>query len=109
MDSKFPYHILNGEPDYDSGTVDGFFAELDECTVNTDNGALSKILRSWLNNGKAKLLTYYTGEAWIVAVNGVSTTDPENNDVYNTSFNWTQIGDATKMSEYVRLGLIHNE
>lgn len=109
MDSKFPYHILNGEPDYDSGTVDGFFAELDECTVDTDNGALSKILRAWLNNGKAKLLTYYTGEAWIVTVNGVSTTDPENNDAYNTSFNWTQIGDATRMSEYVRLGLIHNE
>lgn len=109
MDSKFPYHILNGEPDYDSGTVDGFFAELDECEVNTDNGALSKILRSWLNNGRPKLLTYYTGEAWIVAVNGVSTTDPENNDVYNTSFNWTQIGDATRMSEYIRLGLVTNE
>ncbi len=108
MDSKYPYHILNGEPDYDSGSVDGMFADLDDCVVDTDNSALSDILRAWLNNGQAKLLTYYTGEAWIVSVNGVSTTDPENNDVYNTTFNWTQIGDATRVSEYVRLGLVTN-
>lgn len=110
MDSKFPYHILVGEADYDSGQVDGLFTTIDdECNIETDNAAYATFLRSWLNNGKAKLLTYYTGEAWIVTVTGVSTTDPENNDVYNTSFNWTAIGDANIMSEYVRLGLIHNE
>ena len=30
-------------------------------------------------------------------------------DVYNTTFSWTQIGDATKISEYIRLGLTANE
>lgn len=106
MDAKFPYHIINGSPDYDSGTVDGLFAPLEDCEIVTDNAAYADILRAWLNNGRAKLLTYYTGEAWIVAVSGVSTTDPDNCDVYNTSFNWTQIGDANDLDDYSRLGLV---
>lgn len=110
MDTKYPYHILVGDADYDSGQVDGLFTTVDdECNIETDNAAYATYLRSWLNNGRAKLLTYYTGEAWIVTVTGVSTTDPENNDVYNTSFNWTAIGDADLMSEYVRLGLVLSE
>ena len=110
MDSQYPYYIVNGSSDYDSGQIDGFFSTIDdECKVETDNAAYADFLRAWLNNGNAKLLTYYTGEAWIVSVNGVSTTDPNNDDVYNTSFNWTAIGDANIMSEYVRLGLVINE
>ena len=110
MDSKFPYHIINGDADYDSGTVDGFFTTInDDCSAEMDNAALSKILRAWLNNGRAKLLTYYTGEAWLVGVQNVSTTDPNNDDAYNTSFAWTAIGDASIMSEYIRLGLILDE
>ena len=110
MDSKYPYQIINGDADYDSGSIEGFFSDIDDdCRVDINNNALSNTLRAWLNNGRAKLLTYYTGEAWIVAVNGISTTDPENNDVYDTSFNWTAIGDASKPEEYVRLGLVTNE
>lgn len=110
MDNKFPYQIINGDADYDSGQITGMFSTVDDdCAVEMDNKALSNALRAWLNNGRAKLLTYYTGEAWIVAVNGISTTDPENNDVYNTSFNWTAIGDASIVSDYVRLGLVIDE
>lgn len=110
MDSKYPYYILNGSPDYDSGQVDGLFSTIDDdCKIETDNAAYADILRAWLNNGRAKLLTYYTGEAWIVTVNNIATTDPNNNDIFNTSFNWTAIADADRMSEYVRLGLVLNE
>lgn len=109
MDNKYPYQIINGSADYDSGQITGMFSTIkDDCIVEMNNQALSNILRAWLNNGRAKLLTYYTGEAWIVAVNGISTSDPNNNDVYNTSFNWTEIGDTSKVSEYVRLGLVIN-
>lgn len=112
MDSVFPYNIINGAPNYDMGSVDGLFSDLDDdCTVITDSdylAAKSDILRAWLNNGRAKLLTYYTGEAWIVTVKGIQTTDPDNNDVYHTVFNWTQIGNANRMTEYVRLGLLIN-
>ena len=107
MDSKYPYNIINGSADYDSGQITGMFSTIkDDCTVEINNRALSSALRAWLNNGRAKLLTYYTGEAWIVAVNNISTTDPDNTDVYNTSFSWTAIGDARLPSEYVRLGLV---
>ena len=110
MDSKYPFYILNGSPDYDSGQIEGFFSTInDDCTVEMNNIALSNALRAWLNNGNAKLLTYYTGEAWIVTTKGISTTDPENNDTLNTSFSWTAIGDAGIMSEYIRLGLVINE
>ena len=112
MDSQYPINIINGAPNYDSGTVDGLFSDVDEdCNIILDSeylAAKADILRAWLNNGHAKLLTYYTGEAWIVTVNNIQTTDPENNDVYNTTFNWTQIGNADRIDEYVRLGLIIN-
>lgn len=112
MDSQYPYHIINGSPNYDSGTIDGIFSDLDDdCSVITDSEYLSEkaeVLREWLNNGCAKLLTYYTGESWIVTVNNIQTTDPNNNDMYHTTFNWTQIGDAHKYSDYVRLGLVIN-
>lgn len=110
MDSIFPYNIVNGAPNYDMGSVDGIFSDLDDdCKFVVDSdylAAKADILRRWLNNGRAKLLTYYTGEAWIVSVKGVQTTDPENNDVYHTVFQWTQIGDASLIPDYVRLGLI---
>lgn len=110
MDNKYPYQIINGSADYDSGQVTGMFSTIkDDCSVEMNNRALSNILRAWLNNGRAKLLTYYTGEAWIVAVNGISTSDPGNDDVYDTSFNWTEIGDADRVEEYVRLGLVLSE
>lgn len=112
MDSKFPRNIINGSPDYDSGTTEGLFTDVDDdCNIITDSEyiiAKANILRAWLNNGNAKLLTYYTGEAWIVSVSNIQTTDPENNDIYHTTFNWTQIGDASKIDDYVRLGLVIN-
>lgn len=112
MDSEYPYHVINGAPNYDSGTVDGIFSDLDDnCNIITDSEYLagkSDILRAWLNNGRAKLLTYYTGEAWIVSVSGIQTTDPDNNDMYHTVFNWTQIGNAYRLEELVRLGVVIN-
>ena len=106
IDSKMPYHIMNGKADYDSGTVDALFSEVEDCQIVTENGDVANALRAWLNNGRAKLLTYYNGEAWIVSTSSIQTTDPANNDVYNTTFKWTQIGDAFRINEYVRLGLV---
>lgn len=112
MDSVFPYNVINGDSNYDIGSVDGIFTDVDDdcnAIINSDYLATkSDILRAWLNNGHAKLLTYYTGESWIVAVSNIQTTDPNNDDVYHTTFQWTQIGNANRISEYVRLGLLLN-
>ncbi len=106
MDNKYPYYLINGSADYDSGQVEGIFSTIDNCEMNMDNKEYSNILRAWLNNGKAKLLTYYTGEAWIVAVSGIQTTDPENTDVYSTTFNWMQIAEADDIKNYAKIGLV---
>ena len=107
MDSKYPYFIVNGSPDYDSGSVSGIIAEVDEnCDPITGDAVYSDIVRAWLNNGRAKLLTYYTGEAWIVSVTSVQTQDPNNDDNYATSFTWTQIGNADIIDDYVKNGLV---
>lgn len=110
MDSVFPYNVINGSDDYDSGSVSALFTEIDDnCNpvINGENNGLyTYTLRSWLNNGRAKLLKYYNGECWIVALAGVKTTDPDNNDVYNSEFTWTQIGDADSYRDYVKLGLV---
>lgn len=108
MDSVYPYNIINGSDDYDSGSISALFAETDdECNPILDgDGNYTHTLRSWLNNGRTKLLKYYNGECWLVALAGVQTTDPENNDVYNSDFTWTQVGDADNYKDYVRLGLV---
>jgi hypothetical protein len=109
MDSKFPYYTINGQADYESGSFNALFTEIDDdCSVKLDNQKYSEMLRAWLNNGQAKLLTYYTGESWIVAVSGIQTTDPEHTDTLNTSFNWIQIGDANNIEAYPTYGLVVN-
>lgn len=109
MDSEFPYYLINGDANYERGTVDGIFGELDDCKLQTDNAIYSKQLRAWLNNGQPKLLTFYTGESWIVAVSGVQSTDPNNTDTLNTSFNWVQLGDGEDTDLYAEMGLIYKD
>lgn len=106
MDSEFPYHILNGSANYETGQIKGIFTEIEDCKIKTDNIFFSKQLRAWLNNGCAKILKYYTGEAWLVTVTGVTTEDSDNTDVLSTNFNWTQIGNADDISAYTKLGLV---
>ena len=106
MDNKYPYYLINGSADYDSGQVTALFGKVENCEFDTDNREYSNILRAWLNNGKAKLLTYYTGEAWVVAISGIQTTDPDNTDVYSTTFNWLQIAEADDIKNYAKMGLV---
>ena len=106
MDNRYPFYTLNSIADYESGTASGLFSEVEDCAPRTNNAHLSKFLRAWLNNGHAKILTYYTGEAWIVSVSNVSTSDPNNDDAYETSFEWTQIGNIENIEDYVELGLV---
>lgn len=110
MNNVYPYYIINGDTNFDRGSVNALFAETkDDCSVDLENHEYANILRAWLNNGRAKLLTYYTGEAWIVATSGIQTTDPDNTDTLNTSFNWVQIGDAFDINSYPSHGLVVND
>lgn len=108
MDNQYPYYLINGDANFERGTVDGIFGELEDCQLQTDNAIYSKQLRAWLNNGQPKLLCYYNGESWIVAVSGVQTTDPNDTDTLNTSFNWVQLGEGEDTSLYTEMGLLRN-
>lgn len=110
MDNKYPYHIINGNTDYESGQITGIFAEVDECQIATENTEYADILREWLNNGCAKVLKYDTGEAWIVTCTGVRTEAfGDSQTTVSTAFNWTQVGDAENISHYAELGLVMND
>ena len=108
MDRKTPIGVCNGLSNYDSGSVNGLFSEIkDECNIEyEDNTIFATAMRDWLNNGRAKLLKYHTGDCWIVGVNGVNDDDTENNSLVYTSFNWTEIANAKDNLAYKKEGLI---
>ncbi|MCM1334363.1 MAG: hypothetical protein NC084_12575 [Bacteroides sp.] len=110
MDSKYPYAVINGNLDYDSGSISATFAPLGDCMPDFSNNAgYSQRVRHWLNNGEAKLLKYYNGECWLVSVSGITTEQEGDSDVLSTTFNWTQIADATQNENYIKLGMMNNE
>lgn len=110
MDSKYPYAVINGSLDYDTGSITATFATIEECTPDfKGNASYSQNIRHWLNNGNAKLLKYYNGECWIVSVSGVTTEQSGESDILSTTFQWTQIADATQNENYIKLGMVNNE
>lgn len=110
MDSKYPYAVINGSLDYDSGSVTATFAPISECKPDfSDNCRRTSEIRHWLNNGEAKLLKFHNGECWIVSVSGAATEQPGNAEILATTFNWTEIADAKKNENYIRLGMVQNE
>lgn len=110
MDSKYPYAVINGSLDYDSGSISATFALIKECSPDfSDNSKHSANIRHWLNNGEAKLLKYYNGECWIVSTSNVATEQLESTDILTTTFSWTEIADAKKNENYIKLGMVQNE
>lgn len=111
MDRKTPIGVCNGESNYDSGSVKALFDEIkNECEIEyKDNTAYASTMRDWLNNGRAKLLKYHTGDCWIVVTNGVSDEGEDKTNIVYTSFNWTEVANAKDNSSYIKEGLILNE
>lgn len=106
ISSVKPYAIINGLQNNDHGAVTGLFSYIDECNpVFEDNATCSINMRKWLNNGRAKVLKYNTGDAWIVTTTANST-EKRDDGMYNTSFSWEEIADVDDVSAYARLGLV---
>lgn len=106
MDSVKPVAIINGLQNNDNGSINALFSNEDECNLKFDDNTGTAVdMRKWLNNGKAKLLKYDNGEAWIVTTTANATNKNENG-LYYTSFNWEEIGDVKDINDYIRLGLV---
>lgn len=108
MDRKTPIGVCNGESNYDSGSVKALFDLIkNECEIEyKDNTAYASTMRDWLNNGRAKLLKYHTGDCWIVVTNGVSDEGEDKTNIVYTSFNWTEVANAKDNLAYKKEGLI---
>jgi hypothetical protein len=110
---KYPYVIKNGLTNYDSGTVKGFFVEIDPvtCQIKTMEGfAYRKEFNDFLVNGQPKILKDYSGRMFLISV-----VDKPNNNINGhrnfiiTSFNWVEIGDYESSTDLFNAGLIDQD
>ena len=100
LNNKYPKFISNSALNYDSGTAEGQFVEMDckgECSVEyTSTWENRDRVLSFLTNRKPKVLKYETGASWLVSITG-SPSDVGNEsgltDFRTISFEWTETGD----------------
>lgn len=107
LDSKYPTIINNSKADYYHDTCSATFVGTDETNEwgwDFDNGwRYREEFKTWLFNGKPKMLKYYDGRTWLVGISGdisdkVNTLEP--NTV--TTFTWYEIGDPTTDFELLK-------
>lgn len=93
--SKYPVFFHVGEMNYDSGSVNGTFFELDDgCIIKQDKAyAYKRGLMDFLTNGKPKILKHPDGRIWLMQVIP-SPTDSANGhySIRNISFEWIEVG-----------------
>lgn len=96
LNSRYPIFFHSGLMNYDSGSVEGGFYELDEaCQIVEDVGYFyKKGLMDFLTDGKPKVLKHSDGRIWMIQVipNPTDTADI-NYKFRNISFSWIQIGE----------------
>lgn len=99
LDSKFPYIFFNGNTNYDTGTAQGLFVEIDwdRRQFKTSSGArYREKVKAFLTNGKPKILKCMDGRIWMIDVTSDPSETVQNHpDQVSISFNFTEIGDVT--------------
>lgn len=98
LDSKYPYVFFNGNTNYDTGSAQGLFVEIDwdKHQFKTANGArYREKVKAFLTNGKPKILKCLDGRIWMIDVTSDPTESVQNHpDQVSISFNFTEIGDV---------------
>lgn len=96
LNSRYPVFFHSGLMNFDSGSVEAGFYDLDEfCQVVEDAGYFyKKGLMDFLTDGKPKVLKHSDGRIWLIQVIP-SPTDTSSSDYKNRtiSFNWIQTGE----------------
>lgn len=113
LNSKYPTIIYNSEMNYYTDTCSATWVAADESQEwgwdFEDGWRYRDEFKDWLVNGKAKLLKYYTGRNWLIAVTGDISDNiqtVEENTV--TSFTWNEIGDVNDNNDLQKFGLIES-
>lgn len=96
LNSRYPVFFHSGLMNYDSGTVDGGFYELNEgCQVVEDIGYFyKKGLMDFLTDGNPKVLKHSDGRIWLIQVIPSPTDTADINYKFRSiSFSWIQTGE----------------
>ena len=109
LNSKYPIFFHAGLMNYDSGSVDGKFYDMDVgCNIVEDEGYFYKEgLMDFLTDGKPKVLKHSDGRIWLIQVIP-SPTDSADGEykIRNISFQWIQIGQYDKIEDLYHAGLV---
>lgn len=67
--SKYPHAIQNGDANFNTGSVSGYFNLLDSnCSLEEKTGMFAEEVEEFLTNGKVKTLKTYDGYVWRIMV-----------------------------------------
>lgn len=100
MNSKYPFHIHNGEPSYFSGSCTATFVDNNGCyvTSESDVASFNYKIAEWLHNDRVKYLQYSNSTVFPVGILDtvkIDTKDTVDNKYDTTvTFDWEQIGTA---------------
>lgn len=96
LNARYPIFFHSGLMNYDSGTVDGKYFDIDEyCQLVKDSGyEFKKGLTDFLTDGEPKVLKHSDGRIWLIQV--VPSPTDSGDITYqfrNIVFNWIQVGE----------------
>ena len=110
LDSKYPYVFYNGNTNYDTGSVQGLFVEIDwdrKIFKTASSFKYRDRVLAFLTNHEPKILKSFDGRIWMVDITGDPTAAVQNHpDQVSISFNFTEIGDVNSTNDMYYNGFI---
>ena len=93
---KKPFYISNGQHNYDSGSINVTFIQMDEqCNFDLDNGSsYRKYIDDILSDNKPKILKLDDGRMWIIGITDAISQSDSGSKFPSHSINWTEIADC---------------
>lgn len=108
LNSRYPVFFHSGKMNFDSGSVDGKFYDLDEgCQIIEDRGYFYKTgLMDFLTDGNPKILKHPDGRIWLSQVEPSPTdSGDETYKFRNIVFQWIEVGEHDNNKDMYKANL----
>lgn len=91
-----PFYISNGLYNYDSGSINVTFVQMDDqCNFDIDNGSsYRKYVDDILSDTKPKILKLDDGRMWIIGITDAIAQNDSGTKLPSHTINWTEIADC---------------
>lgn len=91
-----PFYISNGQYNYDSGSINVTFIQMDnQCNFDVENGSsYRKYIDDILSDNKPKILKLDDGRMWIIGITDAISQSDSGTSFPTHSINWTEIADC---------------